>query len=207
MTGFPVNIYLNKSKVLIVGGGKVAYRKAMVILPFVGGLTIVAPIISSSFDSINDNKITFIRDEYSPKHLDDIRLCIAATDNLSLNDRIVDDCNKRAILCNSVTNSEYGHIAFPCFFTDSDIVISVSTSGNSPMLAKKLRDKLKEDYSKRYYLINSLLGGLRDEYNNKLPSHSKGAFWSEVVDLALSGDYDLSNFPTYIEELYNKFYI
>ncbi len=205
MLNFPINIDLTKFSILVVGGGKVAYRKVKAILPFIANLTVLSPVISSLFDDIiDDENILFIGDSYSSDYLSGIRLCIAATDKPNINHRIVDDCNKRNILCNSVSNPDYGHITFPCFFRDSDIIISVSTSGKAPILAKKLRDKIKEDYSKKYYLVAKILGELREIYNTKLPSDSKEAFWNEVVDLALSNS-DLSNFKLYVEEIYNKF--
>lgn len=143
-----MSIVLNMSgrRVVIIGGGHVALRKARNLMPHCRELVIVSSAFIEGFSDIDGEKIQM--ELGSVSQLDDVvrndDLVIIATDDHVLNDMISEYCNSRQILFNSVDDGSSPFI-FPATYEENGLIISVSTSGKSPSLTRFLRDRIKED--------------------------------------------------------------
>ncbi len=186
MNSFPIAINLAKMNVLLVGGGKVAYRKILKLYSYSQNIQIIAPRIIDPFNHlIQKNQIPFILKDYDINDLVEIDLCIAATDSPEINKQISSDCNKNKIWCNSVTNPKDGHFIFPAFFCSESLTIAVSTDGKSPSLARIIKENLEKQYSEQFTLALNILGELRETYNTRIPASLRKSFWEEASHLIL----------------------
>lgn len=148
MSFFPIFVDLSTRNVLIVGGGKVALRKARVILQFTQNVTVVAPNV---IDDIKLLEVNICEREFNVNDLSDKFLVITTTDNKLLNQEVLNICNSMGILCNSATSNKQDNCIFPSIVRDGDITIGISTNGKSPTVSRKIRENIEKSISLREY--------------------------------------------------------
>jgi len=137
---FPAILKIDKSKVLVIGGGKIAGDKIEKLLDFTKNITIISPKISSKIERLIDkNGLNFINREYKIGDIKEFSIVIVAVDSISLQKAIFKECQKYNILCNSVDSVEYCNFIFPSYIKRDSLIVSFSTSGISPSVSKYLR--------------------------------------------------------------------
>lgn len=99
--------------------------------------------------------------KYDSTDLNSMFLVIGATDNRDVNRQIADDAGKKMILCNIADFPEGSSFVLPSIVQRGDLVITVSTSGKSPALAKKLRKELELEFGQEYADFLVLMGRIR----------------------------------------------
>jgi len=90
-------------------------------------------------------------------------LVIGASDDETLNRRISNDAERRNTLCNIADRPEKCNFILPSIVRRDDLVITISTSGRSPALAKKLRKKLERRFGPEYGDFLKLMGAIRSK--------------------------------------------
>jgi precorrin-2 dehydrogenase/sirohydrochlorin ferrochelatase len=183
---YPLMLDLENKKIVIIGGGKVAYRKVMRFLEFGGLVTVVSPHFIETFESSKE-QVQLITDSYQEKYLEDSFLVVAATDDKALNTKIGMYCREKNKLCNVVSNETVSSFIVPSFLKRGELVISVSTGGNSPYLAGKIKADLEETYDESYEEYVSLLGAIRYRLlKQNLEEYEKKELLKSLVDQTLS---------------------
>ena len=132
-------------KITIIGGGKVAYRKATNFLDFGKKVTVVSKEFVDEFKMI-ENEIEIIHDGYDKKYIKDSFVVVAATNNKDINHKIGVYCNQNGKLVNVVDEKR------------GELLLSISTGGNSPSLSAKIKRELEETYDETYGEYIELLG-------------------------------------------------
>lgn len=147
MAYYPASLNIKGMRCLVVGGGKVAYRKATSLLSFHARVEVVAPeIISPLQDMVQQRKVKHIQEEYRSSHLDGVFLVFGATGDEETNRRIAKDAQKRNLMVNIVDAPGLCAFIVPAVLRRGDLTVSISTGGNSPALARSLREKMEEEY-------------------------------------------------------------
>src|SRR5262245_42932678 len=121
-------------RVVIIGGGSVAARKAAGLIA--AGATRVR-VVSPQFDSKMPAtaQIERISERYEPRHLDGAMLVFAATDSAEVNAAVVTQARHRGILVNRADGiDEGGNFSTPAVLRDGAVTVTVSTAG-SPAIA------------------------------------------------------------------------
>lgn len=156
---YPINLNIEKMKITIIGGGKVAYRKATNFLDFGKKVTVVSKEFVDEFRLIeNENEIEIIHDEYDEKYIKDSFIVVAATNNKDINHRIGVYCNQNGKLVNVVDDKELSNFTVPSYVKRGELLLSISTGGNSPSLSAKIKRDLEETYDESYGEYIELLG-------------------------------------------------
>lgn len=135
----PVSLSLNNRKVLIIGGGKVALRKAKLFLEQKAVLTIMSACTLNEFNELD---VTVISKDYDDEDLSSYFLVYAATDNKEVNNKIVERCHERSILCGSAT---YGQKAsfYSMGYRENDLgMVAVSMNQKLPYHRPILEDMM-----------------------------------------------------------------
>lgn len=129
---------------MIVGGGKVAYRKVMSLLETGAFITIVSKEIINEIRDIEDSRIKIYLKDYEDSDLIEKKysLVIAATSDSSVNANISSLCNKMNIPVNVVDIPGLCSFFAPSIIKRGDLTISISTDGKCPAFSKYLRKKL-----------------------------------------------------------------
>lgn len=157
---FPFMVDLQGKKLVIVGGGEVAFRKCLLFLSFGAEIDVVSPSLWGDFASL-EGRFRNIESPYEPAFLTGAFAAIAATDDRELNERIYRDCCHRNIPVNVVDMPELCSFFVPAVLQRGDLTIGVSTGGKSPALAGRIRRELAETYGEEYGERLELLGQLR----------------------------------------------
>ena len=137
---FPVNLNLHGRPVLVVGGGRIAYRKVEQLLMADAEVTVLSPMFVDEFHSL---PVTLVQREYESGDIDAFRLVITATGNTPVNQQIFDECEVKGIWINSADDPDRCAFTLPAALRRGDLMVTVSTGGASPALASWLRSHLE----------------------------------------------------------------
>jgi precorrin-2 dehydrogenase/sirohydrochlorin ferrochelatase len=163
MNYYPVYLNLCEKKVLVVGGGSVAYRKAKRLLNSNAYVKVVSPLFHEDFENIKSCKnLTLNLKSFDEKDAKDVFLVFAATDNRELNFSISYFCEQNKILCNIADNTEKSGFIVPSLIKRGDLMLAVSTGGKSPALSRKLRKDLEKEFGDEYEIFLYFLGAIRE---------------------------------------------
>jgi precorrin-2 dehydrogenase/sirohydrochlorin ferrochelatase len=109
----------------------------------------------------NAGKITLEIRPYVAADLDGTFLAVVATASRSLNGSIYQEAQRRGILCNVVDDPPYCDFYYPAVVRRGDLQIAISTNGQSPSLAQKLRQQLERQFGPGYARWVAELGETR----------------------------------------------
>ncbi len=156
---YPIHLNVTGKKCVIIGGGKVAYRKACSLKESGADVVVVSPEVCS--EMVNEEGLALIKKEYEECFLDGALLVIAATDNEAINKKVTLDAEKRNIIVNVVDYPERCSFIVPSTINRGDLCISISTGGASPAVAKRIREELEAVFGKEYKEYLDLLTKMR----------------------------------------------
>ena len=162
MRYYPVQLDIRGRQCLVVGGGGVGTRKIETLLSCGARVTLVSLEVSDKLRRLsNRGDITLRERAYTASDLEGVFLVIGATDDEDLNRRISTDAAAFNVLCNIADRPEKCNFILPAIVQRGDLVLTVSTSGRSPALAKKLRKDLERQFGEEYALLLKLMGAIR----------------------------------------------
>lgn len=134
---------LHGKKVVIVGGGQIALRKAKGLEGTDAVITVISPRILEELEQLHD--VTWKQKEFEAKDIEGAHLIFAATNNKSIN-KYVSACADDFQWVNDISESENSSFITPAIVRRDKFIIAISTSGASPILAKRLKQELEERY-------------------------------------------------------------
>ncbi|HWX32470.1 MAG TPA: siroheme synthase CysG [Steroidobacteraceae bacterium] len=184
MNYFPVFFDLNGQKVLIVGGGEVALRKVSLVERTGALITLVAPQIAPELmQRAAAGKLKLALREFAPDDLDGARLVIVATSRRAVNRWIATLSEARNIPVNVVDDVEASRFIVPAIVDRDPVLVAISTGGASPVLARRLRERLEALIPARIGGLASWLKALRGAARRKLrDSDARRRFFEALVD-------------------------
>lgn len=144
---FPLFIDLKNKNILVIGAGKIAFRKVETLLKYNTNITVITKYIKEEkFLTLRNIDIKI--GEFEETLLKDKFLVVAATDNPEFNKYIYELCNSKNILVNNITSKEDMNCRFVSILETEDYQIGISAKGN-PSKSKSLKNKLKEILEKK----------------------------------------------------------
>jgi len=147
---FPIHINIEYKTVVIVGGGHVATQKVASLLPAKANIVVVSPTLDNSLLPLADaGQITWREKEFEPRDLDDASLIIAATNDTSVNEAVQEAAQHWQLINRADAQAESDFIT-PATVRRGPLVLTVSTSGASPALARKIKADLEEQFDEIY---------------------------------------------------------
>ena len=184
MNYFPVFFDLTGQKVLIVGGGEVALRKVTLLERTGALITLVAPEIAPELlERAAAGKMKLARREFAPEDLEGMRLVIVATSRRAVNRWIANLSESRNIPVNVVDDREASRFIVPAIIDRDPVLVAISTGGTSPVLARRLRERLEALIPARIGELASWLKALRRTTRQKLrDTDERRRFFEAVVD-------------------------
>ncbi len=162
MAYFPMFVDLKDEVCIVIGGGMVAYRKIKALLEFEAEVVVIAPEFCECVRSLK-NKITMINKSYETTDIKAAFTVIAATDDIYLNTRISKECRELKIPVNVVDKKEECSFIFPAYVKKGAITVGVTSSGKSPIISQRIKNKIKEVIPDYMEELVEILGDIRDE--------------------------------------------
>jgi len=184
MEYLPVAWRLREQTVLLVGGGEIALRKARLLARAGARLRVVAPEIEAELlQLIEQQGGQWLPHNYQAEHLDGVTLAIGATDNQQVNEQLHADALARQLPVNVVDNPSLCTFIFPAIVDRDPLLISISSSGNAPVLARWARAKLESFFPAELGKLATLMGRFRKPLAEKLPQiGARRLFWEGLLD-------------------------
>jgi uroporphyrin-III C-methyltransferase/precorrin-2 dehydrogenase/sirohydrochlorin ferrochelatase len=164
MSMLPVFLKLDGRNCLLVGAGTVALDKIGSLLSTGVKLRVVAPQARVEIRTLaQEGKLEWVERRFEPSDLDGSFLVIAATDDPQVNAAVYQGCVERNIPCNSVDDIPNCDFFFGSVVTRGNLQIAISTSGESPAVAQRLRREIDEQLPRDLGPWLEQLGHLRRE--------------------------------------------
>ncbi len=181
---FPVFLDLAGQAVLVVGGGEVALRKVSLLERCGAVLTVVAPDIVPELEERGARgSLTVVRRTFEPGDLDGARLVIVATSRRATNRWIANLGESRAIPVNVVDDRDASRFIVPAIIDRAPVLVAISTGGTSPVLARRLRERLEASLPKRLGDFALWLRSLRRPGQERLrDTDERRRFFETLVD-------------------------
>ena len=164
MKYYPVNLDIRNRKCLVVGGGAVGTRKVMTLLDCGAKVTVVSTDVAEKLQELSDSDIIKLEKRpFQISDLDEMFLVMGATDNQEINREIHSEAERLGILCNIADRPEDCNFILPAIVNRGDLIIAISTSGQSPAFAKKMRKDLEKKFGTEYAEFLKLMGEIRNK--------------------------------------------
>lgn len=139
---FPLFIDLRNKSALVIGAGKIAFRKVETLLKYGAKVTVITKEIKEE-KFFNLKNIDIKIGEFNETLLENRFIVVAATDNPDFNRYIYELCNSKNLLVNNITSKEEMNCRFASILETEEYQIAISANGN-PTKSKALKNKLKE---------------------------------------------------------------
>jgi precorrin-2 dehydrogenase / sirohydrochlorin ferrochelatase len=170
MALYPIFLKLEGHSVLIVGGGAVAEQKIEGVLRSATDVTVIAPEVTARIRAwAREGRVKHWAQHYGSGMARGYVLVIAATDSPAVNHAVYAEAKAAGALCNAVDDIPYCDFYAPALVTRGDFQIAISTGGNSPALAQRVRKKLETEFGPEYEGWTRWLGRMRSALRNLLP--------------------------------------
>ncbi|BFM21024.1 siroheme synthase CysG [Gilvimarinus japonicus] len=183
MQYFPFFMHLRGERVLLVGGGDIATRKARLLSKAGAHLVVVAPEIDPELESlISATHGELRRREYQTDDLNGAVLAVAATDTAAVNEQISHDARARQLPVNVVDSPELCTVITPAIVDRSPLVIAISSGGEAPVLARMVRAKLETLIPASYGRLAALASKFRERVKQTFSSgDERRRFWEDTL--------------------------
>src|SRR6185312_14885432 len=147
MALFPMFLKLEGRSTLVVGAGTIATPKIESLLQAGARVRVVAPQASEAVaDWAKAGRIELVKKTFDASDLNDAFLVIVATSSREVNANVFQEARSRKILCNVVDDPEHCDFYYPSVVRRGKLQLAISTEGQSPALAQKLRLELEEQW-------------------------------------------------------------
>ncbi|MEC9375331.1 MAG: siroheme synthase CysG [Pseudomonadota bacterium] len=183
MDYLPLFVRINDENCLIVGGGEVAARKCQLLRRAGAKITVISPNACRELTELNNKgHIKLLQSKFSEKLINNFRLVIAATNDQKTNQMIAAESKKKNCLCNVVDNTELSTAIIPAIVDRSPLIIGISSSGKSPILATMIRQNLEKTLHANYGLLADWAGKWRNEVKTRIVSAKERLeFWQTIL--------------------------
>lgn len=190
MDYLPIYLRLKGEPTLVVGGGEVAARKVELLLRAGAKVLIVAPELTQALaQHARTGALTHIAAEFRPEHLNGVRLAIAATDRRSINAWVAHQAERRNVPVNVVDDRELSRFIVPAIVDRSPVVVAVGSSGEAPVLTRRLREALETLLPQRLGTLAALAGRFRASVQARIgDARRRRRFWERFFDGELARD-------------------
>jgi uroporphyrin-III C-methyltransferase/precorrin-2 dehydrogenase/sirohydrochlorin ferrochelatase len=184
MNYFPVFFNLAGQKVLVVGGGEVALRKVALLERAGAAITLIAPRIHTELMArAAAGAIKLAIREFEPADLDGARLVIVATSKRATNRFIATLSDSRGIPVNVVDDRDASRFIVPAIIDRDPVLVAISTGGASPVLARRLRERVEALIPKKIGALAFWLQSLRRPARRVLRDvAARRRFFEELID-------------------------
>jgi siroheme synthase-like protein len=191
---FPISLDVSGRPCLVVGGGKVAARKARGLAACGALVTVVAPELTPEMDEVLPRLHAVERRPYESGDAARFRLVVTATGDADVDARVYADAEGAGVWVNSADDRDHSSFILPAVHRDGAVTVAVSTGGLSPALASWLRDRLAAACGDGLGTLAQVLG----EARARLRAHDvpvDTVDWAALLDgplptLVAAGDLD-----------------
>lgn len=155
----------------MVGAGLIGLEKVESLLRCGALIRVVAPRAVARVQELSaQGQISWLAREYEPADVLGCDLVIAATNDREVNRVIFEQARSQHILCNTADDAPLCDFFFASIVQRGDLQIAISTAGQSPALAQRLRREIDAQLPADLGPWLAELGQLRREVLQTMPA-------------------------------------
>jgi siroheme synthase-like protein len=168
---FPLFLKLDGKRCLVVGAGLIGLEKVESLLRCGASIRVVAPLAVARVQELSaEGRIEWLARRYAPADVTGCDLVIAATNDREVNQAIFEEASRRSILCNTADDPPLCDFFFASIVRRGNLQIAISTAGQSPALAQRLRREIDAQLPADLGPWLDELGQLRREVLDAMPA-------------------------------------
>lgn len=160
MSYFPMFVELKDQDCLVVGGGRIAFRKVQVLQDFGAAVTVVAKEIVPELE--RHAGVHCLKKECGPEDLAGRKFVVAAAGDREQNRKVSEWCKDRGIPVNVVDQPEDCSFIFPAYLKQGDVVAAFSSGGQSPVMTQYLKEQMRPVMTEEIGELAASLGRIRE---------------------------------------------
>ena len=169
MKYFPLFLDLKGRKILVVGNGFETVEKVAQMIETGADVHCISEeLLPEILKMAEKGEIYYRQKRFEEKDLDGVWLVIGTSGDKALNAEIARSAEERNVFYNIVDVKNLCAFIFPALVRRGDLTIAISTSGNSPALAQKVKREINQTIGKEYTALNQLLGESRSKILDKI---------------------------------------
>jgi precorrin-2 dehydrogenase len=168
---FPIFLKLNRRRVLVVGGGKMAALRAKQLIRSGASVTVVAPKVNAEIEGLAKSRsLDLIRRGFERSDLlKRYSIVIGATNDAEVQQAVSEEAERCGVFCNIVDNAGLSNFYTPAVLERGDLKIAIGTNGKSPSLAGRLRQYLEDAIPENAAALTQTMGLLRSRLKLEIP--------------------------------------
>jgi precorrin-2 dehydrogenase/sirohydrochlorin ferrochelatase len=148
---FPMFLKLEGRRCLVVGAGRVGENKIAGLLGTGAELIVISPRATRRVTGwAATGKLCWHPRRFRPEDLNQMFMVVAATSKLAVNELVFSEARRRGVLCNAVDDPDRCDFFYPAVVRRGPLQIAISTNGQSPALAQRLRHDLEQQFGPAY---------------------------------------------------------
>lgn len=176
---YPVGLIVEGRPCLVVGGGRIAQRKAEGLLAAGARVTVVAPAVDAALAALPG--VVVHERPYEAADLDGQWLVITATDDPTVTARVHADAERARLWCNAADDPAHCTFTLPAVARRGPITVAVATGGTSPALASWLRNRIEAELGPDVDVLLGLLVEAREQLQAEGRS-TESVDWQAALD-------------------------
>jgi precorrin-2 dehydrogenase/sirohydrochlorin ferrochelatase len=178
---YPIFLGLEGRRALVVGGGKVALRKAGTLADAGAEGRVVAPDLAPELR--RDGRFECIGEPYAARHMQGMFVAVAATDDEAVNARVAADARAAGVLVNVVDRPALCDFIVPSVVDRGRLLIAISTGGAAPSLSRKTRQRFEKEFGPEYATLLDALAEVRYRYKSSdLPEATRRKLFERLTE-------------------------
>ena len=195
----PITIKLKGRKCVVVGGGKIAWRRAKLLLVEEADVLIVSPeVLPELQELIEAEGVEWLPRTFKEQDVLNAFLVVAATDRREVNEAVAKSCSANQLV-NIADDPENSSFHFPAVGRRGLLTVAVGTEGASPILAKNIRDDIMAQFDESYEAYFEFVKISREKILSlSLGEEEKRRLLTEIVD---KKHLDVNRQKTFLEQL------
>jgi precorrin-2 dehydrogenase/sirohydrochlorin ferrochelatase len=160
-TLYPLFLNLRGRVCVVVGGNEMAEAKVRELLEAEAKIRVVAPVATEQIAAWSRaGRLQWESRAYENGDVCDAFLVVSVAD-AKTNAQVFEEAETHRIFCNAVDDIEHCNCYASAVVRRGPLQIAISTGGNSPALAQRLRKELEEQFGEEYALWVTRLGEIR----------------------------------------------
>lgn len=191
---YPINLDIADHLCVVIGGGRVATRKVTSLLHCNARVRIISPDLTDDLRNLLPHpSIEWRQRPFISGDLHGATLAFALTNNPTAQKQITREAKSLGILLNVADNPQACSFQTPASLHRGDLLIAISTGGNSPVLSSIIRQELEARYGEEYGDLITLLGAIRQQAMATLNEYSHQKMVPAILEtgvLQLLKDHD-----------------
>jgi uroporphyrin-III C-methyltransferase/precorrin-2 dehydrogenase/sirohydrochlorin ferrochelatase len=184
MEYLPLFTRLDGRPCTVIGGGRVAERKARELLACGAEVSVVSPSLTRSLEGLADSgEIRWIAEPFAEDRLQGQWLVVAATSDRALNARVFAAAEAQQRFCNVVDDAGQSSFISPAVLRRDPVTIAVSTGGSSPVIARWVKGLIEAVLPAELGRFTRLAGSWRERVKSAIPDMDlRRRFWETLLE-------------------------